>query len=288
MAGEHPSSSHASSERLVTDEHAERPPSSNEEEAGRDVEGSSEDAIPPASSSTSQRAVATRPGTSDVPPWLRIGRFLAAPVMAILAVGIHFWLNVPDHPPPSPPDKAEKSSKKRPKAKPRSRRARFEPRSAEELERVWARYQRLDFAREPELDAWSRRTEAIVNRAVAVARKTAFEGAPEEPRVGVTGTECRTVRCRFVLRSPYAHELPILRNALKRLEVDGESVWRHFEAHRIPPPDGSPKDEAYLEIVVALQSDEIRSARLEVGEADGSAEPESDSETSDEAPGEEK
>ncbi len=201
----------------------------------------------------------------------RVGRTLLAPVLAAAAVGMHFWLNVP----PGGVRHSERDQGARPpgasSVKPRPR-LRHEPRDAAALEAAWKRWRGKPFDDEPELPAWARQAEPVINKAVVVARNEAFEGAPEEPRVIVTGTECRTVRCRFLLRSPFSHELDLLQATLERVEFENTPLWRSFTARPIDPPETfGPKSNHYLEIVVALRTDDLSRLKLEVDEPEEAA-----------------
>ena len=212
------------------------------------------------------------------PSWSRLARLLAPPLLAAAAVGMHFWLNVP-----SPQvrrslaEQAEQRAKpkpkpERPKPKPRPTTNSAEPRTDAELARLLKKFDRVDFDEEPVESTWARRHQGLVNKAVVVARKQAFEGAPEEPRVIVTGTRCRTIRCRFVLRSPYAHELELLDQALSRLEDEDGPLWRAYASERIEPPQGAPETDTYLQVTVAFVSDEPEGRTFVVGAQDDDAE----------------
>lgn len=196
-------------------------------------------------------------------------RLLMAPLLATLAVGAHWVLNVPhtgvkvsdkDQGAPKPDPKKKGSTKPKKKGG-------FEPRPIGEVEAAFERYKDVDFEAEPVKSAWARPHQSLVNKAVTLARKTAFDGAPDEPRVSVTGVECRTVRCRFVLRSNFATEVDILSETLSRLESEGQTIWRGYTATRIeaPTPD-SPKSDTYLQVTVAFQQDSMDSASFAVPE----------------------
>jgi hypothetical protein len=141
------------------------------------------------------------------------------------------------------------------------------PRSPEELDEAWSQWGGVPFDEEPARGRWARDMQNMVNKAVVVARKAAFQGAPEEPRVIVTGTQCRTIRCRFVLRSPYDHELDMLIKALERVTYEGEPMWREVDAERIDPPTPqSPKDDHYRQVVVGVHADVYEPAGLDLAE----------------------
>jgi hypothetical protein len=195
---------------------------------------------------------------------MRVARFLLAPVLAAAAVGVHFWINVPEEIPESTRDQG---AKPRPAGK--SKRASVvhngEPRTRAEVARQWRRYANTEFEREPVEGTWGKRTASLVNKAVVVARKQAFDGAPEPPRVIVTSTECRTVRCRFVLRSPFQHELTLLSETLEELRAAGRPVWRSYETKAVArPSDDAPVDEHYLEVTVAFMGDDVDPQSLAV------------------------
>ncbi|MBC8072493.1 MAG: hypothetical protein IAG13_29490 [Deltaproteobacteria bacterium] len=194
---------------------------------------------------------------------------LLAPLLATAAVGVHWALNVP----PGGvkiSDKDQGAGKADPKKKkpaPKKKKGSFEPRPIGEVEASWARYQEVEFDAEPVKSAWARPHQSLVNKAVTLARKTAFEGAPEEPRVTVSDVECRTVRCRFTLRSPFAHEVDMLSETLSRLESESQSIWRGYTVTKIDPPtEDSPKSDTYVQVVVAFREDSMDSASFAVPE----------------------
>ncbi len=184
---------------------------------------------------------------------LRIARALLAPVLVLGAVGVHFALNVPEH-------KVEMKKKKKPAGKKRSARAKKVERSVDQMDADWARWKVEPYDGEPIKGKWGRRMQSIVNKAVVVARKEAFEGAPEDPRVVVSETQCRTVRCRFVLRSPFEHEPGLVVEALRRQTYDGKPLWRMVETEPADPPTPhSPKTDHYLQVTVGVSVDGIES-----------------------------
>lgn len=277
MEGERSAARDASSGRDVSDE------ASNEGRSG-EVPRRGSDGDAPATTSASEHDVReTAPASDDggsgasamerplkerPVTWLRVGRILLAPAMAALALGLHFGFNVPDEVHVS---KRDQGAKRRAGRHGKGRKARskdFEPRSDADLARLLRRYSRVDFDAEPVVARWARRHQALVNKAVIVARRKAFEGAPEDPRVIVSSTKCRTVRCRFLLRSPYAHELDLLDRALKRVRVGGDSLWRDYASERVDPPEGGPANDSYLQVTVAFKADEIEGSELEVQPVD--------------------
>lgn len=188
------------------------------------------------------------------------------------AVAIHWALNVPDEIIVSPRDQgAKKKKKKKPRANDRraqrgnSKKLERKPRSENTLDRTLARWSRRKFEDEPVVVEWARRHQTLVSKAFIEARRAAFDGAPEEPAIALASTACKTVRCRFVLRSPFSHELDAVAASLRRIEADGESVWRMFESENIEAPEGEPPEERYLQLTIAWQTDEIEPAAIEVG-----------------------
>ena len=216
---------------------------------------------------------------------LRIARLLLAPVLATAAAGVHFWLNVPED--EVRVSSRDQGSKQRDK---RSHRRRVEqahrPRSEAQLAALTRRYAKIDFDDEPVLGRWSRPSQNLINKAVVLSRKQAFEGAPEDPRIIVTGVQCRTVRCRFILRSPYRHETRLLGDALRRVQTEGRSLWRSFDVETVQAPTpGSPPGDHYLQVTVSMVADAIEPESLEVpaaggNEDEGEAESEQDAEAS--------
>lgn len=205
-----------------------------------------------------QRLAYTRP-----PLWYRVAQVLLPPLLAAGAVGVHWWLNVPEKILESKSDQGAKNKKKK-KARNKPRRpAREKARSPEELEADWEAWRGTPFDEEPTRSVWARRNQALVNRAMVIARQAAFEGAPEKPRVVLETVKCRTVRCRFVLRSPYAHELDVLADALEGLQADGQPVWRSFESATAEVPEGLPSHEHYMQVTVGLQQESTDTRTLE-------------------------
>lgn len=216
---------------------------------------------------------------------LRVGRLLLAPVLATLAVGVHFLVNVPpggakvtarDQGAEKPADKKKKKAKPKKKG--------FESRPIGEVAATFEKYAEVELEAEPVKSAWARPHQTLVNQVVTKARGAAFEGAPEEPRVSVDDVVCKTVRCRFVLRGPFAHEIDLLSDTLSRLQIDGGSVWRHYSAEKIAPPKpDQPKEDTYLRVTVAFMEDNMDNARMVVpaGEIGGGAEDADDAQASD-------
>jgi len=251
-----------------------------------DAEGSAEPEIPSADGEGSEALVDGPGGTGRAASsrWLTLGRLLLAPVLAAGAVGVHWWLNVPEHIVESPRDQGSKKKKPKPKrasnrARParRDRSARNESRTPAQLDRDWVRYSITPFEEEPTRAGWARQHQALINRAVIMARRDAFEGAPERPRVVQADTHCRTVRCRFTLRSPYRHELEVISGALARMEAGGEPLWRSYAVTEVPDPSGEGAVEGAgaaddgtgehaLEVTVAFVIDAPDSSALEIPE----------------------
>lgn len=194
-------------------------------------------------------------------------RLLLAPLLATAAIGVHWALNVP-HGGAKVSEKDQGATKADPKKKRApKKKGGFEARPPGEVEATWERYREVDFEAEPVKSAWARPHQQLVNKAVTLARKTAFEGAPDDPRVSVTDVECRTIRCRFVLRSPFAPEVDILGETLSRLESEGQSIWKGYASERIEPPSPDmPKTDTYLRVTVAFREDNMDSASFALPE----------------------
>lgn len=185
---------------------------------------------------------------------LRIARALLAPILVLGAVGVHFSLNVPDEKVVMP-KKGKKAKAKR--GGRGGARARVE-RTEAQMDKAWERWKDERYDSETIKGKWGRRMQSTLNKAVVVARKEAFKGAPEDPRVVVSGTQCRTVRCSFILRSPYEHEPGLVVEALKRQRYDGEPLWRVVEATPTDPPNQhSPKKDHYLRVMVGVSVDAL-------------------------------
>lgn len=242
-----------------------------------------------------RRAVMGVRSTAEHPVTRRWGGLLLPLVLAAGAMGVHWWINVPNRIIESPgdqgaKDKAEKDKKKK-AADRRNRTAkRNESRSAEELDADWERHGTVPFDEEPTRTTWARRHQVLISRAMEAARRSAFAGAPEDPSVQLVSPTCRTVRCRFVLRSPYPHELDLMSTALERLHEAGEPVWRSFEVEAGTPAADPARPAAEVEhtvqITVAFRTDDTDVNALEVPAATPEVEDEQGGEQNDEAPDE--
>ncbi|MFO0637418.1 MAG: hypothetical protein U0168_31720 [Nannocystaceae bacterium] len=203
----------------------------------------------------------------------RMRSMLLAPVLATLAVGVHWAINVP-HGSVKVSEKDQGAAKADNKKKPPKRPAKknFEARPQGELDAAFTRYETVDFDAEPMKSAWARPHQTLVNKAVTYARSIAFEGAPEEPRVSVEAVECRTIRCRFVLRGPFAHEVELLAETLSQVTAGGSNIWRSYVRARVdaPKPD-QPKSDTYVQVTVVFREDNLDSADFELPQEGGGA-----------------
>ena len=210
--------------------------------------------------------------TARAPRWKHVARLLLAPVMAMAAMGVHWVVNVPAHVSVSAKDQGAKPGGKAKKKPPRKKAPASKARPPGEITATWKLYDGTEFSEEPARSQWVRGAQSLVNKTVVVARKHAFAGAPEEPRVSVFDVTCKTIRCRFVLRSPFAHEIDPLVAALEDVQIDGESIWLGFESERIDPPKESlPKDETYVQVTVAFTADDLADADMKVADEDAIA-----------------
>lgn len=212
-----------------------------------------------ASAGASAEVLGGPTGTAMMNPrTLRIVRGLLAPVLVAGAVGVHFSVNVPEEKVVMP-----KKGKKKPK-RPRRPKTASKERSAEQMDAAWERWSVEPYDGEPIKGKWGRRMQTAVNKAVVLARKDAFEGAPEDPRVVVTGTQCRTVRCRFTLRSPFEHEPGLVVESLRRQRYEGEPLWRTVESEPIEPPtEHSPKKDHYVQVTIGIRFDSLDTKAIE-------------------------
>jgi len=223
--------------------------------------------------STGEDAPVPAPATPKRPMWQRVAELLLPPVLASAAMGVHFALNVPDKIVESPNDQGSKEKKPDKKKKDADKRRaaakRDEARTPEALDADWDTYRETPFDEEPARTAWARRHQLVINRAVIEARRQAFAGAPEEPNVVLASTTCRTVRCRFTLRSPFPRELDLMTSTLRRLYAEGEPVWRSFEIEPVEATPGAPEGEVEqgVQITVAFLTDETDSNALEIPSA---------------------
>ena len=187
---------------------------------------------------------------------LRVARVLLAPVLAAGAVGVHFWLNVPEH--PVVVQKPRKGGRTRAKRKPPER-------NPQQMQVSWDRWSVQPYDGEPIKGKWGRQMQGLMNRAVVVARKFAFADSPEAPRVVAVQTQCRTIRCRFVLRSPYKHETTLIADTLQHINGPEVPLFRHVEHEFIDPPgEGMPKDDHYLQVTVGINVDGVLPNEIEV------------------------
>lgn len=194
--------------------------------------------------------------------WRR-GLHLALPVlMCTLAIGVHWALDVP----PGPIKSSSKDQGAKDKEKDKKKKKGFEPRAEGELEATWKRFESVDFDAEPVKSAWARPQQSLINKAVTIARKAAFEGAPENPRITVESVECRTIRCRFTLHSPFAHEVELMSGLLQRMQAENATIWRHYQTESIAAPEGKPKQDTYVRVTVAFTQDGIDAASLALPE----------------------
>lgn len=215
------------------------------------------------------------PVRRPLPVWLRAAQLLLPFAFAGAAMGVHWWVNVPDKIVHSPSDQSAKdkdkaqAEKKKKEADRRARAAkRDESRTLEELEADRERYASSTFDEEPTRTAWARRHQIVINRAVVEARGHAFAGAPDVPNVVLASTTCRTIRCRFVLRSSSAQELELLTSALRQLRVAGEPVWHAFEVEPVPheaPAAGAPaRPQQAVQVTVEFVTDDTEASALEI------------------------
>lgn len=228
------------------------------------------------------------PAAPRRPLWQRVAHLLLPPVLAASAMGVHFALNVPDKIVESPNDQGSKTKKPDKKKKDADKRRaaakRDETRTPEALDADWDTYRESPFDEEPTRTSWARRHQLVINRAVIEARRQAFAGAPEEPDVVLASTTCRTVRCRFTLRSPFPRELDLMTSTLRRLYAEGEPLWRSFEIEPVEATPGAPEGEVEqgVQITVAFLTDETDSNALEIPSATPEAdEPENGGEPND-------
>jgi hypothetical protein len=254
--------------------HAKTPPEATEDVRGAETEPDLEGAPPPA----------TRVRSLRLPRWAEL---VLPAVLAAGAMGAHWMLNVPDKIVHSPKDQGakdkEKEKDKKKKDAERRRAKRDESRTSEQLEADWEKYGELPFDDEPTRTAWARRHQVVISRGVVEARKQAFAGAPETANVQVASTTCRTIRCRFQLRSSFAHELDLMTSTLERLHEGGEPVFRSFDVEPLPPEPahagkpaeaGKPELKHVVQVTVGFVDDDTDSNALEISPATPEAEPE--------------
>ena len=244
--------------------------------AGAEAENSTDEAEDGAEESGKTDVAAARePKVADPSAGRRrLLSLLLPPVLALGAVGVHYWVNVPPKPSVENPNdqgaKKTAAQKRKERAEKRRLKRMHQPRAGAELDALLERYDGTEFEKEPVVGSWARQTQTMLNKAIVMSRKAAFEGAPEEPRVSVVRTQCRSIRCRFLLRSPYPHEVRMLANTMRRLEtLAGENIWLRFDVEPGEPPagkeDGEDED-TYLQVTVVFICDGIESDELIIGD----------------------
>lgn len=262
---------------MTHDEEREHDEPTGAEREGLASRAADEDPTPPQGSSPEATAATASAGATlpSRPLWQRTVQLLLPAVLAAGAMGVHWVVNVPEKIVESPHDQgAKKAEKDKAKAKADKKRSaerrraakRDQTRTAEQLEADWQRYGTVPFDEEPTRSSWARRHQVVIGKAVVEAQRHAFAGAPEEPSVALASTTCRTVRCRFVLRSSFAHELDIMTGALERLREGSEPVWRSFTVEPGPAEPGAPAAEAKhtVQVTVAFATDETDAEALEI------------------------
>jgi hypothetical protein len=176
-------------------------------------------------------------------------------MLATAAAGVSFRLNVPAEP--------RAGAAAGPTAKNGTRQNGAGPgtetrkvRDAAKLDRLWDRYADVDLENEPIEDAWARAHRDLLSRVTVAARQSLFAGAPEPPQVILGMMQCRTVRCRFSLCGPMAHEVRLLSATIQRLAVEDVPLWRHYSPVVAVPGDAMSADDFCLEVTVAFHSDD--------------------------------
>lgn len=181
-------------------------------------------------------------------------RLLVAPILATAAAGLSFWLNVPEG--------SRLSASHSTASKETTERGRepgvaaAKPRDIAETDRLWHRHASVEVENEPIEEAWARAHQEILNRVTVAARQTVFAGAPEPTQVVVGPRRCHTVRCRFSMCSPMAHEVGLLERAIRGANVAGESLWRHYGTAVVEPGDAMSPDDFCIEVTLAFASDD--------------------------------
>jgi len=179
---------------------------------------------------------------------------LVAPILAAAAAGLSFWLNVPEGSRVS-----ASHSTARTETTEIERTAGVvarKPRDIAETDRLWHRHASVEVENEPIEEAWARAHQEILSRVTVAARQTVFAGAPEPTQVVVGPRRCHTVRCRFSMCSPMAHEVRLLERAIQGANIEGESLWRHYTARVAEPGAAMSPDDFCIEVIVAFASDD--------------------------------
>ena len=200
-------------------------------------------------------------------------RLLLPPVLAAAAVAAHIAINVPPEGVVlSPHDQGVKKPKRPKPGSKKPARQVHKPRGRKRLAELRGQFMGTDFKGEPINEPWARKYQGILNSAAAVAREEAFAGSPDAPQVTLTKPECRKVRCRFLLRGPYHHEVLYLLSYIRGLTAHGEPLFHSFDAEVVEPPeDGSSLEDFYVQVYVAFTRDSVKSDRIRTA---GSEEPE--------------
>lgn len=170
------------------------------------------------------------------------------------AIGLHFALHVPRGEYEPRPDK---NAKKQQAAKvDPAKNTGFRPRRAVRLGELRRELAHTPYEDEPLDQGFARAHEGIVAKAVAVARKEAFRGAPELPQVDTVVT-CKTIRCRIDVCSEFPPELDLLTASMISLEVEGERLFESLDVEHTTRGElgKSPPADPCFRIVVMFKED---------------------------------
>jgi hypothetical protein len=153
--------------------------------------------------------------------------WLLPPLLCLVAVGLHYLLDVPKAP-------MEARGKKKKKKKITRADAKFRPRDDDELAHLVEQWKDKPLDDEPELEKFADAHRKLLNWAVVRARERALEGTPD-PIELQHELECRTVRCRVWLCG-WPHEVALTEAELAGLRIDDEPAFLHYEVEGGLPP----------------------------------------------------
>ena len=170
------------------------------------------------------------------------------------AVGLHFALHVPRGEYEPRPDKKAKKTQAA-KVDP-AKSVGFRPRRAVRLGELRRELAHTPYDDEPLDEGFARAHEGVVAKAVAVARKEAFRGAPEPPQLDTVVT-CKTIRCRVDVCSEFPPELDLLTASMINLEVQGERLFESLDVEHTTRGElgKTPAGEPCFRIVVMFEKD---------------------------------
>lgn len=172
----------------------------------------------------------------ELPAWTR---WLLAPLCTLAAAclfGLTHWPTgsyVPraarvDRTPAATPSQAARKQGK----KPRSR-----PRSAEQREALWRRFEGSDITHEAVHARFKKDNVPTIKRAAALAKSRAFDGWTQAPRLEID-SGCKTIRCYVTYCGDDAEARADFEAMFRRVRYRGNPIWRGLEFEQAGDKDG--------------------------------------------------